>query len=609
MVAEEGKLKGLELELEDRAEWIVGRDPELSSVVVEDPSVSRQHLVLEKSNEGIVLRNLSSTSLTLVNGQAVLQPLVIKNGDLITMGDETFRFHNEEESHPQEQDHYQEEAFELKPTEGSMNPQSSPVMSTEDTHDSIFEDKEETKKGGSLTEIHFDLAETGRFLLKVISGPNNGAEFAIQPGKTYLIGTDPNTCDIVFHDTSVSRQHARLTISDENVIEVEDLKSRNGTLIDNKPINAKSVLPTNVVVTIGTTSFIVYDREGNMQTIISPLLPQIVKALQKEDQKHEEDHKPAPQPVTEVVMPPVKHKEKPLGAFILMSIITGLFVISAIGLTALFKSEPVEKVQDVNAMSDLKTALDPFSTVKYSFNKSTGRLLLVGHVLNQSDKTQLMYNLQGLKFVKNIDDSGVVIDDLVSQAINPVIDKNPKWRGITVQTPSPGQFVLTGYLPTRKEAENLYDYITTNFPYLDRLERQVVVQEDVVAQANQILQSQGIRSINVQFGNGEVVLTGGVPSGKQQAFSGIMDQIKKIPGVRQVRSQVSNLVTEASTINISDRYEVSGYSKQGANINVVVNGRIISKGDSLDGMQVKGITNNSILLEKDNVSYRIDFNK
>ncbi len=34
-----------------------------------------------------------------------------------------------------------------------------------------------------------------------------------------------------------------------------------------------------------------------------------------------------------------------------------------------------------------------------------------------------MYNIQGLKFVKHVDDSGIVIDELVWRTINPVIAK------------------------------------------------------------------------------------------------------------------------------------------------------------------------------------------
>ena len=494
----------------------------------------------------------------------------------------------------------------MNPENAYAPPTDDQMPESEEKHDSIYtEEKPPNVANNGLAEINFDLLDTGRFLLKVVGGPNNGAEFSMQSGESYLIGTDPNSCDIVFHDTSVSRQHARLSITQDDEVFIEDLKSRNGTLIDGKAIEEKSPLQTNSVVTIGTTSFILYDREGNMQTIISPFLPEIVKALQKEEENTEAVAEAPVEPVP-ISLP---HQEKPLGTFIVIAIITGLFILMAMGTAALFKSEPIELVDNSASAEQLKKVLEPFKGVKYSFNKETGRLLLVGHVLTQSDKNQLLYDLQGMKFIKNIDDKGVIIDELVWLNTNEILNRNPAWKGISIQSPSPGKFVLTGYLQNRKQAEQLYDYITANFPYLDRIERSLVIEEDIVSQVSSLLNAHDIRSVNVQFANGDLILTGGVPAGKQDVYLELQSEFKKIPGIRQVRSQVANLVTDQSTINISDRYEVSGYSKQGNRINVVVNGRIITKGDTLDGMMIQSISPNTILLDKDGVNYRIDYNR
>ena len=76
----------------------------------------------------------------------------------------------------------------------------------------------------------------------------------------------------VLHDTSVSRQHARVSVSADDVLTLEDLQSRNGTLIDGETLKTKKQLLPNVLVTLGTTSFILYNRDGEVQTIISPPL-------------------------------------------------------------------------------------------------------------------------------------------------------------------------------------------------------------------------------------------------------------------------------------------------------------------------------------------------
>lgn len=485
-------------------------------------------------------------------------------------------------------------------------------------HISIFEEESSTGGKGSLAEINFDLTETGRWLLKVVGGPNHGAEFTMQPSSTYIIGTDPNSCDIVFHDTSVSRQHAKITVNEDDTVTIEDLKSRNGTLIDGKLLAGKGLLPTNTLVMMGTSSFVVYDREGEMQTIISPLLPSIVKTLKEGEEKgekhenEEQEASKAPEPVVAAapVEPPKKkeHAHDALGAFILIAIITGLFVIIGIGTTTLFKSQPVVTQQVIHPDRDLTQAIAPFPNVKYSFNRSTGRLLLVGHVLTASDKNQLLYNLQGFHYIRSIDDSGVIIDEGVWREINSVISQNPNWKGISIHSPSPGHFVISGYLKTRKQAEQLWDYISTNFPYLDLLEKRVIVEEDVVTSIGTLLQNQGFKEISAQMNEGDVILSGNVAAGRLPEFDKVLVNIKEIPGVRNIKNFVTELAPEQSMINISDKYEISGVSQHGdGSTSVVINGRILSRGDILDGMTIVSIKPNAVFLEKDGTKYRIDY--
>lgn len=384
--------------------------------------------------------------------------------------------------------------------------------------------------------------------------------------------------------------------------------------MDGEALKTKKTLPPNTIVSLGTSTFIVYDREGEMQTIISPLLPSIVKVLQKDEGKKGEEAKPAPVKASEPPKPAVEKKAEKsghaLGAFILIGIITGLFVIVGIGTTTLFKSEPVVISQQVDVTSELENALKPFPSVKSSFNKSTGNLLLIGHVISASDKSQLLYNLQGLRFIKDIDDTGVIIDEYVWQEINAVIGKNPMWKGINIHSPTPGKFVLSGYLQTRKQAEQLNEYVTSNFPYLDLLEKRVVVEEDVISSVTSQLQNIGLRDIVVQMSNGDLTLSGGIPTDKQPDYDALLAEFKQIPGVRNVKNFATGLAPEQSMINLSDKYEVTGFSRQGGgNVSVVINGRILSRGDVLDSMTITSIKANAIFLEKDGVKYRIDFSR
>jgi len=65
----------------------------------------------------------------------------------------------------------------------------------------------------------------------------------------------------------------------------------------------------------------------------------------------------------------------------------------------------------------------------------------------------------------------------------------------------------------------------------------------------------------------------------------------------------------SSRIDLSGRYTVTGTSKFGdTNQFVLINGRILSVGDVLDGMNITQINPKSIILDKDGMKYKIDYN-
>ncbi|MCE5294003.1 MAG: hypothetical protein LLF94_05260, partial [Chlamydiales bacterium] len=75
------------------------------------------------------------------------------------------------------------------------------------------------------------------------------------------------------------------------------------------------------------------------------------------------------------------------------------------------------------------------------------------------------------------------------------------------------------------------------------------------------------------------------------------------------QSLVNEVAPEQTLVNITDKYQISGHSLQGSNVNIVINGRILTKGDIMDGMTITDIQTNVVYLEKDGIRYRIDFNR
>jgi len=72
---------------------VVGR-ASLADIVVDDPSVSERHCVIERRGERYMVRDLGSTNGTLVNGDPLEVPLShsLRDEDVLTVGRYSFQF-------------------------------------------------------------------------------------------------------------------------------------------------------------------------------------------------------------------------------------------------------------------------------------------------------------------------------------------------------------------------------------------------------------------------------------------------------------------------------------------------------------------------------------
>ncbi|MGN8025479.1 FtsK/SpoIIIE domain-containing protein [Microbacterium sp. 22242] len=82
--------------------------------------------------------------------------------------------------------------------------------------------------------------------LRVLAGPDAGAEFAIPEGAT-VVGRDRDV-DVRLGDPLVSKRHARINVSDQ--IEIVDLGSANGVIVQGARVGRVAVGPTDTV-TVG----------------------------------------------------------------------------------------------------------------------------------------------------------------------------------------------------------------------------------------------------------------------------------------------------------------------------------------------------------------------
>lgn len=89
--------------------------------------------------------------------------------------------------------------------------------------------------------------------LKSISASSQPAEYKVRRDVT-IIGRNPN-CDIYLDDGAVSRTHARIRFDGAHYV-IADMRSRNGTMVNNVPVEEPTVLYNGDRVTISGKEFL-----------------------------------------------------------------------------------------------------------------------------------------------------------------------------------------------------------------------------------------------------------------------------------------------------------------------------------------------------------------
>ncbi|OJV63367.1 MAG: hypothetical protein BGO41_11640 [Clostridiales bacterium 38-18] len=64
---------------------LVGRGIE-AQIIIADPHISSKHLQIENTVNGYVIRDLASANGTFLNGEKLMKPLILKEGDEISLG-------------------------------------------------------------------------------------------------------------------------------------------------------------------------------------------------------------------------------------------------------------------------------------------------------------------------------------------------------------------------------------------------------------------------------------------------------------------------------------------------------------------------------------------
>jgi type III secretion system YscD/HrpQ family protein len=569
LIAERGLLQGLELELTGGPRWIIGRDPAEADLVLEDPAVSRRQASIQRDEAGVyTLRNLSQSNPTMLQGQELTGEAPLATGSSIQMGATWFRF----EPLPTIVEEFPEPA---------SNEDQLPSRST------IFE-------AGPAVAGSFLGPTPWRFLLKVLTGPNRGAEFGLETGRTELIGKDPAVCNIVLNDLSVSREQAKIRADDEGRLFVEDLGSRNGTLVDGQPIEGEVEISPHSVLTMGTTTLTVFDREHAGETVVHEM-PVAAAPL-------------AEGAGAGAVAAEPSWRDQPLSlrTWITTGAIAASVLFALMAGISLLRVEPIE-VPRRDYQKEIANSLESFPEVQFAYNPAAGSLLLLGHVQGPADLQEMNFRLRQLNFLGQIANY-VVADSNVWQETNQLIARNPDWAGVTMFSETPGQFIVRGAVASAQQLQALQDYLNLNFTYRDRLTNQVVVQAALQEQIAAQLAEAELGAVQPTWEAGQLTLRGNLTEQQANKLKETLPNLRKLPGVNSIDNLTMVARAGAGIVDVTSKYPISGWIAHPSSPAVVIGGTLRYVGELLDGMTITSIANNEVRLEKSGVEYKINYN-
>ncbi len=189
---------GVELAFKNPERVLIGRDA-ASDVRLPDASVSQKHASLRRRGGAYAVVDENSSNGTYVNHVRLTAGAsqLLNDGDIITVGRAAL-------------------ALRFAP-DGAAS-----AFSTQDLALAMVQGS--LLAGGAETVPR----------VRVFEGPDKGLELRLELDRSYVLGRDPRA-DLVLEDEDASRRHTRIARRGPRVW-VTDLGSKNGTLIDGKPL-------------------------------------------------------------------------------------------------------------------------------------------------------------------------------------------------------------------------------------------------------------------------------------------------------------------------------------------------------------------------------------
>lgn len=376
------------------------------------------------------------------------------------------------------------------------------------------------------------MASDERFILKVLTGPNQGAELELSAG-AYVIGS-ADECDVNFSDALVAPRHLSVELSEDSIV----AKRLDGKVfVDGKPmVDTRQTIKFFQFVTAGSTYFLFGPAGREWPQGVPGPLPPLKPETETQPESAESSalSTKGPEKPKDEASPTDRAKKVALLTFLLF----GVLAVSSFLLMRLDRRDPPPPATAESILPGVKAMVQkqPYAEA-VTVGIRNSRVFVSGFVRTSAEARQLrslVTRPDGLVAC------AVVSDEEILAAVGEILDSFRS--GLSAKMDSAGGVEISGFAGDTDTWNQLRTLLESDLPGYPRLKFSVVSGNQVISEGEAILRQSGLTSlIHLEATSAGLTASGSVPPMEAELWAQAKDKIQsELPAGVMLKDEVTS---------------------------------------------------------------------
>ena len=386
--------------------------------------------------------------------------------------------------------------------------------------------------GGRIARLVCDMESDERFILKVLTGPNQGAELELSAG-AYVVGS-ADECDVNFSDALVAPRHLSVELSEDSIV----AKRLDGKVfVDGKPmVDTRQTIKFFQFVTAGSTYFLFGPAGREWPQGVPGPLPPLEPETQPESAAPESPapSTKGPEKPKDEASPTDRAKKVALLTFLLFSVLA----VSSFLLMRLDRRDPPPPATAETILPGVKAMVQkqPYAEA-VTVGIRNSRVFVSGFVPTNAEARQLrslVTRPDGLVACHVVSDEEILAD------VGEILDSFRS--GLRAKMDSAGGVEISGFAGDTDTWNQLRTILESDLPGYPRLKFSVVSGNQVISEGEAILRQSGLTSlIHLEATSAGLTASGSVPPMEAEVWAQAKDKIQsELPAGVMLKDQVTS---------------------------------------------------------------------